>query len=211
MKMNCNTLSRDNVNNFARVESESHCGRAYLVNMFTRMKAKLRLRPLRLPAISLLGLLLGACANIANYTEPAREPAQVEERSVDGQVLPYPGQSSIQAEELPSQVQVSPVVQGLLVSAEQQSSHGNPSAAANSLERALRIEPRNALLWSRLADIRFGQSNWQQAIQLAAKSNTLAGNDRQLRRRNWYLMANSYSALDNPAQVQKYRDKLRNY
>jgi tetratricopeptide (TPR) repeat protein len=191
-----------------------------LVNMLTRLRAKIRLpalSPFRLLAVSLLGLSLSACANIANYPEPVRVPAQVEDRSVDGkvvvdgQVSPYPDQSSIHAEVLPSQGQVSPVVQGLLVSAEQQRSDGNPSAAANSLERALRIEPRNALLWSRLADIRFDQSNWQQAIQLAAKSNTLAGNDQQLRRRNWYLMTNSYSALDNPAQAQKYRDKLRNF
>ena len=171
---------------------------------------------LRLLAVSLLGLSLGACANIARYPTPERVPAQVEDRSVedkvvvDGQVLPLPDQGSIQVEELPSQIQVSPVVQGLLVSAEQQRSDGDPSAAANSLERALRIEPRNAILWSRLADIRFAQTNWQQAIQLAAKSNTLARNDQQLLRRNWYLMANSYSALGNPVQALKYRDKLRN-
>ncbi len=174
-------------------------------------------RPLRLLIVSLLGLSIAACANTASSPESARIPVQVEDRSVegrvvvDGQVLPLPNQGSIQVEELPSQIRVSPVVQGLLASAEQQRSDGKPSAAANYLERALRIEPRNAILWSRLADIRFAQSNWQQAIQLAAKSNTLAATNQQLRRRNWYLMANSYSALDSPAQAQKYRDKLRNF
>jgi tetratricopeptide (TPR) repeat protein len=193
--------------------------------MFTRLKSKTQmlglllraLLPLRLLTISLLGLSLAACANIANYSESARIPVQVEDRSVegkvvvDGQGLPMPNQGSIQAEELPSQIRASPVVQGLLASAAQQRSDGKPSAAANSLERALRIEPRNAILWSRLADIRFAQSNWQQAIQLAAKSNTLAAIDQQLRRRNWYLMANSYSALDNQVQAEKYRDKLRDF
>jgi tetratricopeptide (TPR) repeat protein len=175
------------------------------------------LLPLQLLTVSLLGLSLAACTNIANYSESERIPAQVEDRSVegkvvvDGQVLPMPNEGSIKVEELPSQIPVSPVVQGLLVSAAEQRSDGKPSVAANSLERALRIEPRNPILWSRLADIRFAQSNWQQAIQLAAKSNTLAATDRQLRRRNWYLMANSYSALENPAQAQKYRDKLRNF
>lgn len=198
--------------------------------MFARLESKIRmpalllralslpmLLPLRLLMVSLLGLSLAACANIANHPESARIAAQVEDRSVegrvvvDGQVLPMPNQASIQVEELPSQIRVSPVVQGLLASAAQQRSDGKPSAAANYLERALRIEPRNAILWSRLADIRFAQSNWQQAIQLAAKSNTLAATDQQLRRRNWYLMVNSYSALDNSAQAQKYRDKLRNF
>lgn len=189
----------------------------FRVQALLRRALLVRALPLPRIAVSLLCLLLGACANIGSYPAPVRAPAEVEDRTVedkvvvDGQVLPLPDQGSIQVEELPSQVQVSPVVQRLMASAEQKRSDGDPSAAANSLERALRIEPRNATLWSRLADIRFDQSNWQQAIQLAAKSNTLARNDNQLRRRNWYLMANSYSALDNPIQAQKYRDKLSGY
>lgn len=177
----------------------------------------MRVLPSRCITVFCLCLVLSACANIASYSAPAQSPATVEDISVAAkvavgdQVLPKPDQGSIQAQELPSQVQVSPVVRQLMASAEQRRGEGDPGSAANSLERALRIEPRNAILWSRLADIRFDQGNWQQAIQLAAKSNTLAGNDKQLRRRNWYLMANAYATLDNPVQAQKYRDKLRDF
>ena len=154
-------------------------------------------------------LLLGACTTTSEIDVPTQVPAAVEDRIViNGKVLPLPDEPLIQAEPLLQQQNASPVVKGLLVSAEQQRSAGDPEAAENSLERALRIEPRNAMLWSRLADIRFAQSDYQQAIQLAAKSNTLAGSDEQLRRQNWYLMANAYAASGDPMAAKNYRDKL---
>ncbi len=102
----------------------------------------------------------------------------------------------------------SPVVMKLMVSANTQKSNGDLDAAANSLERALRIEPRNALLWSRLAEVRYAQQDWLQSVQLAAKSNTLAGGSTTLRRQNWYLMANAYDSIGDLASAQRYRDKL---
>jgi hypothetical protein len=59
-----------------------------------------------------------------------------------------------------------------------------------------------------LAEIKFEQSDWRGAIQVAAKSNTLSGEDASLRRRNWYLMANSHEALGDFAAAQRFRDKL---
>lgn len=153
-------------------------------------------------------LMLGACAT-SREVIPSQEPATVEDRVViDGDVLPLPDEPAIGAEPLPPSQSISPVVQRLLSSADQQSRAGDLDGAANSLERALRIEPRNAILWNRLADVRFNQTNWQQAIQLAAKSNTLAANDGGLRRQNWYLMATAYDQLGDQVAAQKYRDKL---
>lgn len=155
-------------------------------------------------------LILGACATQPEVI-PSQKPATVEDRVViDGDVLPLPDEPSISAEPLPPSQSVSPVVKRLLASADQQTQVGNAEGAANSLERALRIEPRNAVLWNRLADVRFTQGNWQQAIQLAAKSNTLAANDQGLRRQNWYLMASAYDQLGDEQAAQKYRDKLVN-
>ena len=177
----------------------NHSGRVFLVKSSSFQVIGLNL---------LLGLFVSACTSTGNY-ERTERPATVEERVVvDGEVLPLPNEPNIQAESLPQEQSMSPVVQRLLVSAEQQRSIGDSESAANSLERALRIEPRNALLWSRLADVRFAQSDWQQAIQLAAKSNTLAGNDQRIRRQNWYMMVNAYDAMGDHIAAQKYRDKL---
>lgn len=127
---------------------------------------------------------------------------------IDGTVLPLPEEPDIRVENMAGVEPVSPVVARLMVSADTQQLDGDLDGAANSLERALRIEPSNARLWSRLAEVRYAQQDWSQSVQLAAKSNTLAGSDR-LRRQNWYLMANAYDSLGDPDSAQKYRDKLK--
>ena len=65
---------------------------------------------------------------------------------------------------------------------------GRLERAAAMLERALRIEPRNAVIWHRLAQIRLEQNEFRQASSLAAKSNTLASGDARLRAANWRLI-----------------------
>jgi cytochrome c-type biogenesis protein CcmH/NrfG len=62
-----------------------------------------------------------------------------------------------------------------------------PNAAA-TLERALRIEPRNARLWHELGQVRLRQRDYAQAESLAARSNTLAGSDAELRAANQRLI-----------------------
>ena len=128
---------------------------------------------------------------------------------VDGQVLPLPeANDAVVVEPLNDAPPVSPVVKRLMSSARSQSQQGNLDGAAGSLERALRIEPRNAILWARLAEVRYSQEAWRKAIQLAAKSNTLANENQDLRRRNWYLMANAYQVLGDETSAQKFRSKL---
>lgn len=66
---------------------------------------------------------------------------------------------------------------------------GRHEDAATALERALRIEPRNAALWHELARVRLSQGQYDQAGSLATKSNALAGANKSLRARNWRLLA----------------------
>jgi hypothetical protein len=73
--------------------------------------------------------------------------------------------------------------------ADEQMRANDPMGAAASLERALRIEPNNAGLWSRLAEVRLRQGDKAQAEQLALKSNGLAGADAALRARNDRIIA----------------------
>jgi len=73
--------------------------------------------------------------------------------------------------------------------AEQQARDGNLDLAASTLERGLRQVPKNAKLWSQLAEIRLQQQHYHQARALAAKSNSLAGTDTRLIKRNQWIMA----------------------
>ncbi|BCR05901.1 hypothetical protein DESUT3_29700 [Desulfuromonas versatilis] len=79
-------------------------------------------------------------------------------------------------------------VVALLQKSQGQASAGQWDAAGASLERALRIEPRNPALWQELARVRLGQGDYRQAENLAAKSNALAGGDRRLRAENWRII-----------------------
>ncbi len=77
----------------------------------------------------------------------------------------------------------------LLAKAELEHSAGQLSQAEATLERAMRIAPRDPLLWQRLAEIRLEQGDAQQAETLARKSNALVTLDTSLMHRNWQIIA----------------------
>jgi tetratricopeptide (TPR) repeat protein len=86
-------------------------------------------------------------------------------------------------------------VVALLDSASDYVGTGELDKAAAALERALRIEPRNASIWHDLGQIRLHQGQYQQAESLATKSNSLAGDNNTLKARNWRLIAVSRQAV----------------
>lgn len=71
--------------------------------------------------------------------------------------------------------------------------------AAASLERALRIEPRNPRLWQELARVRLKQGDYVQAESVAARSNSWAGGDNRLRAENWRIIAQAREARGDTA------------
>lgn len=71
--------------------------------------------------------------------------------------------------------------------------------AAADLERALRIEPRNAAIWHDLGQIRLHQRRYDEAEAMASKSNSLAGGNRALQARNWRLISVARRSQGNAA------------
>jgi len=65
----------------------------------------------------------------------------------------------------------------LLDNAATQHDAGQLESAAATIERALRIEPKNPQLWQRLALIRLEQGQYNLAANLAAKSSSFAATD----------------------------------
>lgn len=51
---------------------------------------------------------------------------------------------------------------------------GRLDLAAATLERGLRIAPKDAMLWSQLAEVKLQQQHYRQARTLAEKSTSLA-------------------------------------
>ena len=97
-------------------------------------------------------------------------------------------------------------IAGLMESARADAAAGKLPNAAASLERALRIEPRNPRLWSELARIRFQQRDYAQAESTALRSESWAGKDNLLRADNWRLIAAARDARGDSAGAQQARE-----
>ena len=106
--------------------------------------------------------------------------------------------------------QQEPVIIALLKDADKFSGQGQSAKAGATIERALRIEPRNALLWHRLSVVRLQQQQWQQAIVMARKSIALAGSNSSLKSKNWGLIAKAYDKLGDKGKANEARNKQTN-
>ena len=67
--------------------------------------------------------------------------------------------------------------QSLVNQAHSQMSHGDLTAAATTLDRALHIEPQNPLLWIELARLRLTEKDGKQAESCARKALSLGSSD----------------------------------
>jgi tetratricopeptide (TPR) repeat protein len=95
----------------------------------------------------------------------------------------------------------------LLASAHQSVQAGQFNRAESTLERALRVEPRNARLWHEMAQVKYGQKDYGQAVQFCLKANSLAGRDAALIRQNWQLMARAYAKMGKMDKAEQARMK----
>ena len=125
---------------------------------------------------ALLLVLLAACSTAPQpQPEPGPQPAPVEQAPA------------------PQAPRENVAVAGLLESARADAAAGRLATAAASLERALRIEPRNPRLWQELARVRLQQGDYAQAESMAARSNTWAGGDNALRAENQRIIEEARS------------------
>lgn len=82
----------------------------------------------------------------------------------------------------------------LVSTAENQTQNGDYGSAAATLERAIRISPRDGKLYYQLAQVRYLQTNYHQAEQLCRKAVSLAGGDSTLLANSRSLMAQARQA-----------------
>ena len=126
-----------------------------------------------------IAAILGGCASV-------QQPAPVSEPVPAPVPAPAPSPQT-------------PAVASLLASARTDAAAGRLVSSAASLERALRIEPRNPRLWQELARVRLRQGDYAQAESVAARSNSWAGGDSRLRAENWRLIAPAREARGDAA------------
>ncbi len=90
-------------------------------------------------------------------------------------------------------------VVSLLDRAQAESDAGKHDAAGASLERALRIEPRNPWVWTELAQVRLAEGQYVQAITLARKSNSFSGGKHRVQAENWQVIGKARVAQGDAA------------
>jgi tetratricopeptide (TPR) repeat protein len=166
--------------------------------------------------IFIAGVILTACANPMVRDGP---DAPIDDASIysDDDRLgrrgdSYPGSEALPPDGYPDGSGPSPdtAIDSLLDQANVAMTNEQWDVAAQTLERALRIEPQNALVWQRLANVRFSQGDFTQAVQLATKSNTLARSNHLLQRQNLALIVDAYERTGDVERMNQAQQQLNN-
>jgi hypothetical protein len=146
---------------------------------------------------------------------PESEPPAEQPKSADAvpaappePVAPKEPETLVPLETFPPQ---SPAVGSLVMAANENSQGGNLDSAVSSIERAIRIEPRNATLYYKLAVLRLNQSKPRLAEDLARKAALLAVNDTALKKHSWLLIANARELQNNVAGANKAKAEAAKY
>lgn len=145
-------------------------------------------------------LLFQGCANYPQKKPvyypppPPKEATQPIPKAVPGpEPIPVPEAVPVPeaAPERQSTPDISPVAADFSNQANEQVRQGRSDLAAATLERGLRIAPKEAVLWSQLAEIKLQQQQYLQARSLAAKSNSLAGKNTTITEKNHWIITES--------------------
>lgn len=143
-------------------------------------------------------LLLSGCpASLRPNQEPTPEPGAPRNPAPGAQPLPpvTPAPPPVPAPQPPPRENhLSPATRSLVTQAHTLISHGDLDGASSTLDRALRIEPNNPLLWVELGRLRLAESNAHQAEVCGRKALVLASGDRSTQAQAGRLLADALRA-----------------
>jgi tetratricopeptide (TPR) repeat protein len=104
---------------------------------------------------------------------------------------------------------LTPASQALVNQAQAQRKKGDLPGATVSLDRALRIEPNNPLLWIEMGRLRMDQRNYPQAENMGRKALSMSVGDDRTQAMAWQLIADSYRARGKNPQAQEALEKAK--
>ena len=148
------------------------------------------------------GLLAGCATPYPPSSEPRPEPPQPGEPPVTPDVEP-------EVPSRPAQDARAPTV-ALLRQSERAADDGDLASAIAYVERAIRLNSRDAELWLRLARLQLEARRPAAAEQLAHKAIALAGS-RGDERQGWLLVADALEAQGDDDAADEIRARWRTY
>ena len=150
----------------------------------------------------ILTVVLTGCTLFRSPPPPPGAPSGGETRPGSAQPPQPPPQAPPAVPEAPSpppavpprQFHLSSATSALVTQAHQQAATGDTAQAAATLERALRIEPDNPLVWIELGRVRLAENNPTQANAMGRKALALAIGDPAAQSSAWHLIADALRA-----------------
>jgi len=106
---------------------------------------------------------------------------------------------------------LSPAMAALIKKADSKIDQKQWSSAISIIERALRINSKQAEAWTRMSVAHLGSQNVVQAIHMAKRSNAYAGKDSKLKSYNWLLISRAYKQLNKLDAAQSAAETSRKY
>lgn len=152
-----------------------------------------------LPALLFAALLAAGCAT--STPPPGQTPSPAEPAGTptpSGEHPPGTAAPSSDAATL-----------ALLEQSERAAKNGALDEALSYAERAVRIEPRRADLWTRLASLELADGNPTTAIQYANKALVLAADRPDWQRDAWLVIADAKDALGQTEEAEAIRRRWR--
>jgi uncharacterized protein HemY len=166
-------------------------------------------RSLTLPAVLGMALLLAGCPSpwprpsvpanpsaIPPAPPPVAAPAQVPEAP------PAP-----RPQAPPRENHLSPATRSLVAQAHKLLAQGDLDGASSTLDRALRIEPSNPLLWIELGRVRLTESDAHQAEVCARKALALASGDHAAQAQAGRVLADALKAQGRNPEAQEVESR----
>jgi tetratricopeptide (TPR) repeat protein len=179
---------------------------------------------LRWLALLWIALGLGGCVMFREPVGPPTPPAHPAPGAINpGSAIASPDTAASAAPAPPATATPAPTppagrqfhlgaaATALVAQAHRQAAGGDPQLAISTLERALRIEPDNPLLWIELGDVHEAAGHFEQAGGMGHKALQLATGDPHAQAASWRLIADSLKARNRngeAAEAQHRADEL---
>jgi tetratricopeptide (TPR) repeat protein len=146
--------------------------------------------------------MLSGCHSAA--VRPTPESTRTAPPSAPGLPPSIPTPPAQQRPQQPSrEIRLSPATQSLVTQAHGLLSHGDMDGASSTLDRALRIEPNNPLLWIELGRVRLVESDSHQAESCGRKALALAGGDKAAQAQSGRLLVDALRAQERNQEAQE--------
>jgi outer membrane biosynthesis protein TonB len=140
---------------------------------------------------------------------PAAEPAPEAVPTPVPEATPAPAPAPTPAPPPTRTYRLGPATQSLVTQSRGQAQAGDLDGAAATLDRAIRIEPRNPLLWIELAKVDLARKDARQAENYGRKALSLATGDRNAQAQASRVIADALKAQGRTQEARAFEGRAR--